>query len=83
MEGVAKSLKALNHEGHEGHKGKEKLFFVLFVSFVVPFFSEPFATPAFDVVARGLEKNGTRKARRAQSSSGLAAPGKQKRLPLP
>ena len=40
---VAKSLKALNHEGHEG---KEKLFFVLFVSFVVPFFSEPFATPS-------------------------------------
>ena len=46
-EGVAKSIKALNHEGHEGHKGKEKLFFVLFVSFVVPFFSEPFATPVF------------------------------------
>ena len=43
-EGVAKSIKALNHEGHEGHKGKEKLFFALFVSFVVPFFSEPFAT---------------------------------------
>ena len=45
-EGVAKSLKALNHEGHEGHKGKEKLFFVFFVSFVVTFFSEPFATPS-------------------------------------
>ena len=44
-EGVAKSIKALNHEGHEGHKGKEKLFFVLLVSFVVPFFSEPFVTP--------------------------------------
>ena len=27
-EGVAKSIKALNHEEHEGHKGKEKLFFV-------------------------------------------------------
>ena len=38
---VAKSIKALNHEEHEGHKGKEKLFFVLFV---VPFFSELFAT---------------------------------------
>ena len=36
-----KSLKALNHEGH---KGKEKLFFVLFVSFVVPFFSGLFVT---------------------------------------
>ena len=35
LEAVAKSLKALNHEGH---KGKEKLFFVLFVSFVVPLF---------------------------------------------
>ena len=45
-EGVAKSIKALNHEGHEGHKGKEKLFFVPFVLFVVPFFSEPFATPS-------------------------------------
>ena len=41
-EGVAKSIKALNHEEHEGHKGKEKLFFVLFV---VPFFSEPVAPP--------------------------------------
>ena len=41
MEIVAKGIKALNHEGH---KGKEKLFFVLFVSFVAPFFSEPFAT---------------------------------------
>ena len=38
FEVVAKNIKALNHEGHEGHKGKEKLFFVLFVSFVVPFF---------------------------------------------
>ena len=45
-EGVAKSLKALNHEGHEGHKGKEKLFFVLFV---VPFFSGLFATPSKEV----------------------------------
>ena len=35
MEDVAKSIKASNHEGHEEHKGKEKLFFVLFVSFVV------------------------------------------------
>ena len=43
-EGVAKSIKALNHEEHEGHEGKEKLFFVFFVFFVVPFFSEPFAT---------------------------------------
>ena len=40
---VCRDLKALNHEGHEGHKGKEKLLFVLFV---VPFFSEPFATPS-------------------------------------
>ena len=39
FEVVAKNIKALNHQGHEGHKGKEKLFFVLFVSFVVPFFS--------------------------------------------
>ena len=46
FEGVAKSIKALNHEEHEGHKGKEKLFFVLFVFFVVPFFSELFATPS-------------------------------------
>ena len=46
FEAVAKSIKALNHEEHEGHKGKEKLFFVLFVFFVVPFFSEPFATPS-------------------------------------
>ena len=38
---VAKNIKALNHEEHEGHQGKEKLFFVLFL---VPFFSEPFAT---------------------------------------
>ena len=45
--GVAKGIKALNHEGHEGHKGKEKLFFVIFVSFVVPFFSGSFATPSF------------------------------------
>ena len=43
-EGVAKSIKALNHEEHEGHEGKEKLFFVLFV---VPFFSGLFATPFF------------------------------------
>ena len=35
VEVVAKSIKASNHEGHEEHKGKEKLFFVLFVSFVV------------------------------------------------
>ena len=41
--GVAKSLKALNHEGHEGHQGKEKLFFVLFV---VTFFSGSFASPS-------------------------------------
>ena len=47
LEGVAKSIKALNHEEHEGHKGKEKLFFVLFVSFVVYFFSGPFATTSF------------------------------------
>ena len=46
VEVVAKSIKASNHEGHEEHKGKEKLFFVLFVSFVVPFFSGPFATPS-------------------------------------
>ena len=39
-ESVAKSIKALNHKAH---KGKEKLFFVLFVRFVVPFFSGPFA----------------------------------------
>ena len=37
LESVAKSIKALNHEDHEG---KEKLFFV------VPFFSEAFATPS-------------------------------------
>ena len=43
-EGVAKSIKALNHEEHEGHEGEEKLFFVFFVFFVVPFFSESFAT---------------------------------------
>ena len=48
--GVAKSIKALNHEVHEGHKGKEKLFLVLFVFFVVPFFSETFATPTFEVI---------------------------------
>ena len=41
VEGVAKSVKALNHKEHKGHKGKEKLFFVLFVRFVVPFFSGP------------------------------------------
>ncbi len=35
---VAKSIKALNHEEHEGLEGKEKLFFVLFVFFVVPLF---------------------------------------------
>ena len=29
-EGVAKSIKALNHEEHEEHKGKEKLFFFAF-----------------------------------------------------
>ncbi len=48
IEGVAKGIKALNHEEHEGHKGKEKLFFVLFVFFVVPFFSEPFAMASFE-----------------------------------
>ena len=48
---VAKGTKALNHEGH---KGKEKLFFVLFVSFVVPFFSEPFATPSKEAIAKGF-----------------------------
>ena len=52
---VAKSIKALNHEGHEEHKGKEKLFFVFFVSFVVPFFSEPFATPSFEAVAKSIK----------------------------
>ena len=41
QKGVAKSIKALNHEEHEGHEGKEKLFLVFFV---VPFFSRPFAT---------------------------------------
>ena len=51
-EGVAKSIKALNHEEHEGHKGKEKLFLVLFV---VPFFSEPFATLSKEGVAKGLK----------------------------
>ena len=40
-QGCRKRHKALNHEEH---KGKEKLFFV---HFVVPFFSEPFATPSF------------------------------------
>ena len=54
LEFVAKSIKALNHEGHQGHEGKEKLFLVLFVSFVVPFFSEPFATSSFKVVAKVL-----------------------------
>ena len=44
LQGCHKKHKALNHEEHEGHKGKEKLFFVFFV---VPFFSEPFATPSF------------------------------------
>ena len=53
FEAVAKSIKASNHEGHEEHKGKEKLFFVLFVSFVVPFFSGPFAAPFFEGVAKG------------------------------
>ena len=53
FEAVAKSIKALNHEGHEGHKGKEKLFFVLFVSFVVPFFSESFAMPSFGKMIGG------------------------------
>ena len=48
--GAARSIKALNHEVHEGHKGKEKLFLVLFVFFVVPFFSEPFVTPTFEVI---------------------------------
>ena len=48
FEVVTKSLKALNHEGHKEHKGKEKLFFVRFVSFVVPFFSEPFVTAGWD-----------------------------------
>ena len=55
MEVVAKSKKALNHEGHEGHKGKEKLFFVLFVSFVVPFFSEPFATTSMEDIAKSIK----------------------------
>ena len=44
-EGVAKSIKALNHRGTKATK--EKLFFVLFVPFVVPFFSGPFATTSF------------------------------------
>ena len=42
-----KSIKAFNHEGHEGHEEHQKeLFFslVLFVFFVVPFFSGSFAT---------------------------------------
>ena len=47
LQGCHKKHKALNHEEHEVHKGKEKLFFVLFVFFVVRFFSEPFATPSF------------------------------------
>ena len=42
-EDVAKSIKALKHKEHAGHKGKERLFLVLFVLFVVPFFSELFA----------------------------------------
>ena len=42
FEVVAKSIKALNHEGHEEHKEELFFSFVLFVSFVVPFFSGPF-----------------------------------------
>ena len=45
QEGVAKSIKALNHRGTKATKGK--LFFVLFVPFVVHFFSGPFATTSF------------------------------------
>ena len=45
----------MNHEEHEGHQGKEKRFFVLFVFFVVPFFSETFATPSFEGVAKSLK----------------------------
>ena len=38
---------------------KEKLFFVLFVSFVVPFFSEPFATPSKAVCFFGQREAGS------------------------
>ena len=53
MEVVAKNTKALNHEEHEGHKGKEKLFVVLLVSFVVPFFSGLFATASIARMTAG------------------------------
>ena len=59
-EGVAKSIKALNHEEHEGHEGKEKLFFVFLV---VPFFSEPFATASKESDAL-LSRAGTLSANR-------------------
>ena len=53
---VAKSIKALNHREHREHKGKEKLFFVLFVFSVVPFFSEPFATPSIAGMINGMSR---------------------------
>ena len=56
---VAKSIKALNHREHREHKGKEKLFFVLFVFSVVPFFSEPFATPSTRVCFCGQRAAGS------------------------
>ena len=50
MEVVAKNTKAFNHEDH---KGKEKLFFVLLVSFMVPFFSGLFATASIARMTAG------------------------------
>ena len=37
-------------------KEKKKFFFVLFVSFVVPVFSEPFATTSVDGAEKDLGK---------------------------
>ena len=46
----------LNHKAHKEHKGKEKLFFVLFVCFVVPFFSGPIATPSIAGMINGMSR---------------------------
>ena len=61
FEAVAKSKKALNHKDTKaqrkpflsaGRRGPKKTLCLRV--FVAPFFSEPFATPSFDVVAKGL-----------------------------
>ena len=44
--------KSLEPQRHGDHKGKEKLFFVLFVFSVVPFFSGPFATASLTGMTR-------------------------------